>query len=629
MCGINGILKFRNSTPCPHELLHSNIAKMNSAIAHRGPDGDGVYVADGVALGHRRLAILDLSAEGNQPMFNEDSSLVLVFNGEIYNYLELIPELKARGHIFRSHSDSEVILHAYEEWGESCVTRFNGMWAFAIWDTRRRRLFASRDRLGVKPFYFTQDLDQFIFSSEIKGIVAVKPMTEANLEKVHDYLAYGYRTNDGTTFFSNINELMPGHNLVIEGGIVRQELYWSLPERNSSNESDDQLREHFRFLLEDAVRLRFRSDVPVALLQSGGLDSSTICRIVDDSIEAGQLGCESVTAFTASFPGYKYDEYALVKELIGSCRHVQLQKIETNEKNLAKYLLSFVGGMGEPMFNSNSFVHWQIMRTIHEQGIKVVINGQGADEALAGYGPLVVGYRLLDLMLSRPGAALKEAAAVKNKMGLSYSYQFSQTIKAMLGRRAASKWRGWIKEGTLKVLDGDFHRKHDAYLTQTNMTFSPNNLDRHLRAQIEHYGFNQILQYEDHSAMLNSIEIRSPFVDYRLMELAFTLPDRLKLNEGVTKRIQREAFSGRLPARISDNHIKIGFATPFERWMQTPEMQSFVSDMVQGSSFMERSIWKSDKLRNILTNPSENPGFPFWRFINMELWAREYGITNL
>lgn len=615
--------------PCSHELLRSSITAMNRAIAHRGPDGDGVYVADSVALGHRRLAILDLSSEGNQPMFNEDSSLALVFNGEIYNYLELIPVLKARGHIFRSHSDSEVILHAYEEWGVSCVTRFNGMWAFAIWDTLRHRLFASRDRLGVKPFYFTQDLDRFIFSSEIKGILAVKSLTEANFGKVHDYLAYGYRTNDGSTFFTNINELMPGHNLVIEGGVVQQEHYWSFSERNYSSESDDQLREQFRFLLEDAIRLRFRSDVPVALLQSGGLDSSTICRIVDDCIEAGQLGCKSVTAFTASFPGYKYDEYGLVKELIGSCRHVQLQKIETNELDLATFLPTFVAGMGEPMFNSNSFVHWQIMRAIHEQGVKVVINGQGADEALAGYGPLVVGYRLLDLLLSKPWSAWGEAKAVHQKMGLSLMYQFAQTGKAIMGRRAASKWRGWVAEGGLKVMDSDFHRKCDGYLNQTNMTFSPKNLDRHMRAQIEHYGFNQILQYEDHSAMLNSIEIRSPFVDYRLMEFAFSLPDRFKFSDGVTKRIQREAFAGRLPNNIANNNRKIGFSTPFESWLQTPEMREFVHGLVQNNSFLKRGIWQPEKLRKILTNPQMNPKFPFWRFINLELWAREYGITNL
>lgn len=627
MCGINGFISLNGRASA--DSLRTNIAAMNHAIAHRGPDGEGEFFDNGVALGHRRLSILDLSAEGNQPMFNEDHSLVLVFNGEIYNYLELIPELKARGHVFRSHSDSEVILHGYEEWGADCVQRFNGMWAFAIWDTRHRRLFASRDRLGVKPFYYSQDESNFIFSSEIKAISAVKPLHEANLAKVHDYLRYSYRTCDGSTFFAGVNELRPGHSLVIENGEVAISRYWAIPHGDTSAVSDAELRERFSALLEDAVRLRFRSDVPVALLQSGGLDSSAICRVVDDDIEAGRLGCDSVTAFTAIFPGFIHDESVRVRELISTCKHVQHVELTPTADDLLKDLPKFVAGMGEPVQSTTSFVHWQIMRAVHERGIKVIINGQGADEALAGYGPYIVGYRLLDTLLSQPWAVLGQARKMREKLGFSTTMLLAQTAKAMLGRRAASKWRARMVEGGTQVLSPAFLKQNDHNLFETSMTFSPRNLDRHLRAQIEHYGFNQILHYEDHSAMMSSIEMRSPFVDYRLMEFAFSLPDRLKFDHGVTKLIEREAFASRLPKSIVDNHHKIGFSTPFLDWMKEPAVEEFMLDVVNSPSFQARSLWQGAALKKRFKHAKKYPFFPFWRYINLELWARSYGINNL
>lgn len=627
MCGINGFISLASNTPS--DSLRANIAAMNHAIAHRGPDGEGEFFDEGVALGHRRLSILDLSAEGHQPMFNEDHSLALVFNGEIYNYLELIPELKARGHIFRSHSDSEVILHGYEEWGADCVQRFNGMWAFAIWDTRNRRLFASRDRLGVKPFYYSQDESSFIFSSEIKAIAAVKPLHEANLAKVHDYLRYSYRTNDGNTFFAGVNELKPSHNLIIENDQVKISQYWQLPQGELSAESDEVLCARFTALLEDAVRLRFRSDVPVALLQSGGLDSSAICRVVDDDIEAGWLGCDSVTAFTAIFPGLKHDESVRARELISTCKHVQHVELTPTADDLIKDVQTFVAGIGEPVQSTTSFVHWQIMRAVHERGIKVIINGQGADEALAGYGPYIVGYRLLDTLLSQPWKLFSQARGMQEKMGFSATMLLAQTAKAMLGRRAASHWRAARVEGGTQVLSPAFIQQYDSNLADSMMTFSSRNLDQHLRGQIEYYGFNQILHYEDHSAMMGSIEMRSPFVDYRLMEFAFSLPDRLKFENGVTKRIQREAFADRLPKFIWDNHHKVGFASPFLDWMKDPAVKTFMHNVVSSESFQARKLWQGAEVKKRFDDGEKYPNFAFWRYINLELWARAYGINNL
>jgi asparagine synthase (glutamine-hydrolysing) len=627
MCGINGIIQKHSAEPT---ALARDIATMNRVLAHRGPDGEGSYVHGGVALGHRRLSIIDLSEDGAQPMFNEDRSLVLVFNGEIYNYIELREELVALGYQFHSRTDSEVILHGYAAWGDECVKRFNGMWAFAIWDERCQRLLLSRDRFGVKPLYYRlDDGGNLIFSSEIKAIAAVREIRIANLGKVHDYLAYGYRTNDGETFFHGVNELRGGHQLVMEGKRVSISRYWRLPASlGDEPPSEAQMCEDLSRLLEDSVRLRFRSDVPVALMQSGGLDSSIIARIVADGIARGDLGRESVTAFTAHFPGFALDETEVVQKLLTTCPGIPLQKLTISGEDLAQNLQNFIYQMDEPVYGTTSFAHWSLMREIRKQGIKVVINGQGADEAFGGYGRLAVGYRLLDLLLSSPLSFPRQFQATRDKMGMRMARLVSQMIKATLGRRAASQWRARFTEGSLGVIDPGFHARHAHHLGDLAGTLKPRNLDRHLRGQLEHYGFNQILHYEDLSSMAHSVEIRSPFIDYRMMELAFRIPDSMKIDMGVTKRILRDNFKGRLPESLLANHQKIGFSTPFGTWMQTPAMMSLLNELFNSQEFNGRSIWNGSAVRKKFES-ADLSKFPLWRFINMELWARAYGIENL
>jgi asparagine synthase (glutamine-hydrolysing) len=626
MCGINGIVQPAEAKTA---FLEKDIAAMNRAIRHRGPDGEGSFVDGGVALGHLRLSIIDLSEDGAQPMFNGDRSLALVFNGEIYNYVELRAELQALGYEFRSRTDSEVILHGYAEWGVACVERFNGMWAFALWDACRGRLLLSRDRLGVKPLYYRVEDGGLVFSSEIKGIAAVRRLTEANLGKVHDYLAYGYRTNDGETFFRGVNELKGGHHLEWEAGKVTITRFWRLPQREPGIAREEGAWcQEFTELMEDAVRLRFRSDVPVALLQSGGLDSSAIARIVDDSIAGGRLGPESVTAFTAKFPGYELDETPLVLELMKTCPGIRLQQLVIGGEDLARHLPDFAYQMDEPVYSTTSFAHWSLMREIRKQGIKVVINGQGADEAFGGYGRYAVGYRLLDSLLQSPLELVRQTRATKELMGFGGCMLLSQVVKAAVGRKMASIWRSRYGDGTHRALDPGFHRKHSGRLPDLKATLRPDNLDRHLRGQLEHYGFNQILHYEDHSSMAHSVEIRSPFIDYRLMEFAFRLPDRMKINLGVTKRVVREAFRDRLPKGIVGNGQKIGFNTPSCEWYRSDGMQVLLKDLFGSASFNGRGIWRGGYVKEQFERENWLK-FPLWRFISLELWARAYGIENL
>ena len=628
MCGINGILYFNSyCSNKPRSFFENNIQMMNTEIAHRGPDGEGMLINYPVCLGHRRLSIIDLSPNAGQPMYNENNSVAIIFNGEIYNYRELTPDLKSKGHIFKTKSDTEVIIHSYEEYGIDCVNRFNGMWAFVIYDFNKRLFFASRDRFGVKPFYYYTDEKEFIFSSEIKAILKIKKITEANHGKVFDYIAYGYKTSNGDTFFKNLNELKPAHNLVIHNDKLEIKKYWDF---NGAETKENEINEKLNFLLHDSVNIRFRSDVPVSILLSGGLDSSIIARITDELIETRQLDRESVTAYSATFPGFEYDESGIVKEFTGTCKHIKSIELSPGKENLLGSINDFVYCMGEPLFSATSFVHHFLMKEIKKQGVKVVLNGQGSDEAWGGYGRYFIGYFLLDLLLTHPQRFLSQMNFISDKMKYSYRFILSQTFKAVLSRRYASYLRAKYRENTIDCLSFDFFKGNYNYFTnQHYKKLTGENLSGYMKHNIQYQGFNQILHYEDHSSMQSSIEMRSPFIDYRLMELAFSIPAEKKIDKGVTKKILRELFKDKLPASIIENHQKIGFATPFDDWIEQEDFSKFINDLLNSDSFNSKKIFQPGKVRNIFRNKKDNKDFPFWRIMNLELWSQTYNIDNL
>ncbi len=628
MCGINGILYFKDFKKDESlSFFENNISRMNEEIAHRGPDGSGMFISYPVCLGHRRLSIIDLSEEAGQPMFNEDKSVVIVFNGEIYNYTELIPDLKSKGHIFKTKSDTEVILHSYEEYGTECVNRFNGMWAFAIYDIKKKIFFASRDRFGVKPFYYYKDDRQFIFSSEIKAVLKIKDINEANHGKVFDYLAYGYKSSNGDTFFQDINELKPAHNIIIQNDKAEIKKYWDF--KNEKYRGND-IKEKLNYLLYDSVKLRFRSDVPVSILLSGGLDSGIITRITDELIDDHQLKENEVTAFSAVFPGFMYDESKTVKEFIQTCRHIKSIEITPGNDNLLTSINNFVYGMGEPVFSTTSFAHYILMKEIKKNNVKVVMNGQGSDEAWCGYGRYFIGYFLLDSLLSRPQEFISQLNSISDKMKYSYKFILQQTLKAVMSRRYSSYLRAKYKENIIDCLSFDFFRRNYKYISNPEYKkLSPGNLSGYMKYNIQFQGFNQILHYEDHSSMQSSIEMRSPFIDYRLMELAFSLNDKVKFDKGVTKKILRELFKEKLPQSVINNHMKIGFMTPFDNWMDQEITMSFLNKLLNSDSFNSKRIFDPGKVREKFKNKKINRDFPFWRLINLELWSQAYGISNL
>jgi asparagine synthase (glutamine-hydrolysing) len=612
MCGINGILSISKNV-CDDPIA-CKIQKMNDLIFHRGPDSQGIFINDAICLGFRRLSIIDLSSAANQPMLSNDEKIVIVFNGEIYNYIEIKWELVNKGYVFKTHSDTEVIINSYIEYGERCVERFNGMWAFAIYDFRLNKLFCSRDRLGVKPFYYCFYDNYLFFSSELKALHSVCHLKNANLCKVYEYLTYGFRTNDGETFLENCFELLPGTNLLYENKKFTYNKYWKLEENLFKHNSDLTLHEEYYQLFENAVKLRYRSDVPVALLLSGGLDSSSIAKVTDNLIGKGELEQNDVHAFIASFPNFKDDETEIARELIKTCQNIKLHEMLIDTKTLVNDFEKTVYSLDHPLKSFTSIAHNNLMKACKKYGIKVVLNGQGSDEAYAGYVRNICGVHLTDQLLFRGGSFLKEFHQLNSQNKYSIPFLIVQMIKSTLNQSFYSYLRAKYQEKSIHCLNKDFIKEnYSHYNSEYNFSLKGNNFNKYLLNQINHQGLNNILHYEDISSMQQSIEIRSPFMDYRLMEFAFSIPNELKLPDSITK-----------------NRKKIGFSTPFKEYFTNdPLVKSYIFNILSSTSFKSKKIWNANKIVNVFENPSKFPKFPFWRVINLELWSKVYDINNL
>ena len=533
MCGINGFVSLNNSIDINNqEDVRSKLKKMNDLIAHRGPDSDGIYLKNPVCFGFRRLSIIDLTDDANQPMVSTDGKIVIVFNGEIYNYVEIRQELMNKGYVFKTQSDTEVIINSYIEYGFDCVEKFNGMWAFAIYDFRKNRLFCSRDRFGVKPFYYYLNDNSLYFSSELKSLHKICELRKANLSKVYEYLAYGYRINDGETFFENCFELLPGTNLIYENSRFQFQKYWELKINCYKHDDSLSFHEEYTQLFESAVRLRYRSDVPVGILLSGGFDSSSIAKVTDNLIDNGELEQTEIHAFIASFPNFKDDETTIAREFIKTCKHIRLHEMIVDSKSIVDDFENTIYGFDHPVSSFATIAHNNIMKKCNERGIKVVLNGQGSDEAYAGYVRYISGVHLLDQLLSHNGNFLKEFHHLNTKNNYSVPHLLSQMFKSTLSLPYSSYLRAKYREKSLSCLNRDFVKSnYDHYKSDWKFSLKGNNFNRYLLNHITHKTLNNILHYEDVSSMLQSIEIRSPFMDYRLMEFAFSIPNDLKIQK--------------------------------------------------------------------------------------------------
>ncbi|MES1247557.1 MAG: asparagine synthase (glutamine-hydrolyzing) [Actinomycetota bacterium] len=613
MCGICGIVALGREP----EL--ETARAMAQQIAHRGPDGTGEYVdTHGVALAHLRLAILDLSDAGLQPFASDDDRYRLLHNGEIYNYVELRVELEALGHRFRSHTDTEVVLEAYREWGDRCVERFNGMWAIAIWDAAERRLFCSRDRFGVKPFYYRWDGRRLAFASELKAFRA-DPHTrlEPNLTAVRDYLEQGYVDHTDESFFDGVVSLPPAHSLSLEAGGLRIRRHWSLEPHDRPADAAEAFREVFV----DAVRLRLRSDVAIGTALSGGLDSSAVACVVGALRETSEQVGPRPRTFTVYFDDPALDERRWARDVVervGADPHW----ITFDDGDVRSVLDAVVETQDEPFGSTSIVAQWFVMREARAAGVKVMLDGQGGDEVLAGY-PVTFGYRHADLLAAgRVRALAAELAAYRRIQGAGLAAAAVGLATPFLP--AEFRWRLRARRDGADRLTGRAlgpRRREAAHRSP----FSER-LRNQYHLILTRRGLPELLRYEDRNSMAHSLEARVPFLDYRLVELAYSLDASDLVAGAVTKRVLRRALADVLPPSVRDRTSKLGFATPGAFFMRGA-VGELAGEVFASRRFAERGWVDADQARAQLARlrsgaPVAEP--PLWRALNLELWARRF-----
>jgi asparagine synthase (glutamine-hydrolysing) len=615
VCGICGVVAL--GRPAETETVQA----MAAALAHRGPDGSGSFAAPGVALGFRRLAIIDLSEAGNQPFASEDGRLQLIHNGEVYNYRELRPELEAKGHRFRTATDTEVVLAAYREWGERCVERFNGMWALAIWDADRERLVCSRDRFGVKPFYYRYEDGRFVFASEPKAFMA-DPGTRLrpNLRAVRDYLEQSYLDHTPETFFQGLLRLPPAHSLVLDREGLRLWRYWALePGEAPAGDAAEAVRELFL----DSVRLRLRSDVPVGTCLSGGIDSSAVAAGVAHLLRTERENAAAVgerqRTFTAYFEDRGFDERPYARAVVDAAE-AEPHWITFDGDTLVADLPRIVETQDEPFGSTSMCAQWYVMRAAREAGLTVMLDGQGGDEVFGGYRGHV-GERLADLLAGgHVGALSAELAAFRPALGTR------PLVSALARPFAPERVQRLVRaraRGSAALVHRDLGPSSEAH---ENGSPFPDRLRRYQQLLLQRRGLPELLRYEDRNSMAHSLEARVPLLDYRLVELAFSLPGGELIRGGRTKSVLRRALGDLLPPAVAGRTDKLGFVTPEGRWLRGP-LGDVAGDVFASRPFVERGWVAAGAARRRLERHRAgevDAGFELWRALNLELWARRF-----
>ncbi|HKC54826.1 MAG TPA: asparagine synthase (glutamine-hydrolyzing) [Vicinamibacterales bacterium] len=627
MCGIAGIVSRDRLGPDDQ----ARATAMRDVMSYRGPDGAGLHADDQAVLAHRRLSIVDL-AGGHQPLSNETGTTWITFNGEIYNHRDVRAQLEGAGHTYRTRSDTETIVHAYEQWGDECVQHFRGMFAFAIWDGAARRLLLARDRLGVKPLYWAMAGDRLLFASEIKailksGLVAATP----NVRVLSEVLATRGTAGE-ETMFEGVYKLLPGHRLVFEGGRVRIEKYWDLPLDGPDPElermHDGALIDRFRSLLQESVRLRLMSDVPLGMFLSGGIDSSAIAALMAREID------RPVDTFSVAFSDRRFSEleYArAVAQAIGANAH----EIVIDDHDFFAALPRLVWHEDEPIAHPSS-VPLHFVSVLARQHVVVVLTGEGSDELLAGYGkypravinwragtvyerlvPAAVRASVAGSLVPRlPGRAGRYARRSFLAMPRNVSAMFLDNFAGMPVRQQRELLSATALAG------GDAYSSSLAYFNEVNGRSGL--LGRLLHTDIKTY-LVELLMKQDQMSMSASIESRVPFLDHVLVEFAARLPDRLKLRGFTTKRILREALRGLLPEEILTRR-KMGFPVPFGEWTRG-RWQPVVRDVLLDRRTRERGLINPAAVEQLLAAHRDGAtagGDAIWALVNLELWYRTF-----
>jgi asparagine synthase (glutamine-hydrolysing) len=594
---------------------------MRDVMTYRGPDDAGTYVGRGAGLAMRRLSIIDI-AGGHQPMSNEDQTLWIIFNGEIYNYLELRQEHLSHGHRFATNSDTEVILHLFEEYGPDCVNYLNGMFAFAIWNTRTEELFLARDRVGVKSLYYTIAGDTLLFASEIKSLLQYDGVrAEPDLEAMDEFLRYGY-TNTPRTLFKGIMRLPEGHVGTWKRGRLAITQYWDVDFSPGPAQTDGAYQEELLVLLRDSVRLRLRSDVPVGVLLSGGIDSSAVTGLLAQSVDR-------VKTFSIGFDaGAGYNELTYARQV---AKHFRTDHYETilSPASFLDFIPTFIYHMDEPVSDGAS-IPLYFVSALAARHVKVVLSGEGADELFAGYNiyrymSLLEEYRripsaarrVMDPLLCRvPGLGGKFRKYTKlARLPLSQRYvgprMYDRTQREEL-------YSGAVRD-TLRARDTT--RSHREIWARTDESWD--NLSRMLYVDTKSWLPNDLLIKADRMTMARSIELRVPFLDYRLVEFAARVPSRLKIRGSETKHILKRAMEQVLPHDII-YRSKLGFPTPLAGLFREAG-GAYLNDVLLGPRALGRGYFRRDVVQRLVTEHQQHVADHdeiLWRLLVLEEWHR-------
>jgi len=635
VCGIMGELHF-DDRPVDRDRLIA----CRDIMAHRGPDGADLWIsADSrVGLAHRRLAIIDTSSAGIQPMHSSSGRCVIVYNGEIYNYRELRTELEAQGVQFRTRTDTEVILASYERWGANCVSRFNGMWAFALWDNQQGFLYCSRDRMGIKPFYYHISSGGVTFASEIKALLATGNVApKVNGAAVYDYLNFGREDHTDETFVADVQSLPAGSCLTVNTDGRRQvTTYWQLELTTSAgdltpNQRRDAVQE-LAGLLRDAVRLHLRSDVPTGICLSGGLDSSTITALAaellaDGMVDRAAIG-DRLCTFTAHFPNEPIDETQYAQAIV-ECSGARGAWVKPEPEVLFAELDRLIWALEQPFVSTSMFAQWSVIQRAAEDGIKVLLDGQGGDELFGGYPPYPGVFLLHLLREGRVMDAARQARALRRVTGRNpwstAAAQFGRVVDCNLPSPLRSIGRGRVRM-VGEVMQTPFARQYSDRDHMVGRRPHRTNLQRRLADDTTRTNLPMLLRYEDRISMAFSLEARVPLLDYRIVEFAFRQPATFKLYDGWSKWAIRAAMDGRLPDVVRLRRDKLGFPTPQTRWLA--EQRSWLTELFGGSELRSQDFIDGaavvQRLPDILESPRASR--ELWRWLCLEMWMRRFDL---
>ena len=628
MCGINGIAF---SSKSGQLVSRPVLEAMRDVITHRGPDEEGIFIDGNVGLGHRRLSIVDV-ASGHQPMTNEDASLHITYNGEIYNHADYRESLDAKGHVYQTHCDTETILHLYEEHGSACVDYLRGMFAFAIWDQRKQELFIARDRLGVKPLYYVhRDDGSLFFGSEIKTLLearAVRP--EINYAVLSDYLA-NHATSGEETLFRGVKRLLPGHVLTWRDGEVTIRRYWDVDFTKDSDTRDDKTYiKQWSELFRESVRLRLMADVPLGMFLSGGIDSSAIAAMMSEMVT------EPIKTFSVAFAEREANELEYAR-LVAETYKTNHHEIVVSPEQFFEALPRLVWHEDEPLAHPSSVALYFVSH-LASQHVKVVLTGEGSDELLAGYGRyrrtlwnLSMGQRYNKLTPSFAREALRNQ--IESTLPTGRLRQKLMRTFLVLSPELESIYFDNFAVFPMPMQQHMFTRETRARMHEIDpyvelrrilaRTKDMSLLDGLLYADIKTY-LHELLMKQDQMSMATSLESRVPFLDHKLVEFTARMPDTMKLRGGTTKYVLRESMKGVLPEKIL-TRSKMGFPVPIGSWFRGP-FKSIVDEYVLSDRALSRGIFDSDFVRQIVSlhQAGEDHAERLWSLVNFEIWQRQF-----